>query len=106
MENGLLREIIGAEKEIQQSIEQADQAVRAWIEARKQELNERLAIEEKEIADSFKQAREKLAREAADRANDLVVREQQRAGRLDQLDNNVLARIVADRIRTILPGEP
>jgi vacuolar-type H+-ATPase subunit H len=106
MENNLLREIIGAEKEIQQSIEQEKEIVRGWLETRKKELIERLAREEKELVDSFQQSRERLAREAAGRADDLVDREKEQADRLVQVDIDVLTRVVADRIRAILPGGP
>ncbi len=58
MDNNILREIIDVEKEIQQSVEQAKETTRAWLETRKKEMDERLAREEKEIVDSFQQSRE------------------------------------------------
>jgi vacuolar-type H+-ATPase subunit H len=106
MENNTLREIIGVEKEIQQSIEQAKEVARAWLETRKQEMDERLAKEEKELVASFQQAREKLEREAASRADALVKRARQQADRIVRLENDTVARIVADHIHKILPGDP
>jgi hypothetical protein len=39
MENNILREIIGVEKEIQQSIEQAKEMSCAWLENLKKEID-------------------------------------------------------------------
>jgi vacuolar-type H+-ATPase subunit H len=106
MDNNILREIIGVEKEIQQSIEQAKEMARVWLETRKKEMDEHVAKEEKEIFDSFKQSREKLEREAATAAEDLVKRAEQQADNIIQLKNETLARIVAKHIHMILPGGP
>lgn len=106
MENNILREIIGVEKEIQQSLEQAKEKARAWLEKRRKEIDERRAGEEKEIVASFQQAREKLAREAASRADDRVKRAEQQADRIVRLENDALTRIVANHLNKILPGDP
>jgi vacuolar-type H+-ATPase subunit H len=106
MENNTLREIIGVEKDIQQSIEQAREMARAWLENRKMEMDERLAKEEKEIVASFQQSREVVAREAASEAEDLVKRAEGQADRIVQLNNDTLRRIVSDHIHSILPGDP
>ncbi len=106
MANDILREIIGVEKEIQHALEQAKEMTRSWLETRRQEIDERRATEGKELLASFQQAREKLAREAASRADDVVKRAEQQAARLVRLENDTLARIVADHIYKILPGEP
>ena len=106
MENNILREIIGVEKEIQQSIEQAKEMARVWLETRKKEMDERLAKEEKEIVASFRQSREKLEREAVSGAEDLVKQAELQADHIIQLNNETLARIVADHIHMILPGDP
>jgi vacuolar-type H+-ATPase subunit H len=106
MDNNILREIIDVEKEIQQSIEQAKEMARVWLETRKKEMDERLANEEKEIVGSFHQSREKLEREAVIGAEDLVKRAEQEADQIIQLNNETLARIVAKHIHMILPGGP
>jgi vacuolar-type H+-ATPase subunit H len=106
MDNNILREIIGVEKEIQQSVEQAKEMARVWLETRKKEMDERLAKEEKEIVDSFHRSREKLEREAVIGAEDLVKRAEQQADQIIQLNNETLARIVAKHIHMILPGGP
>ncbi len=104
MEHNILREIIGVEKEIQQSLEQAQEMTRAWIETRRREIDERRAREEEELAASFRQARETLAREAATRADALVKQAEEQADRIARLETDTLARIVAHHIHTILPG--
>ena len=106
MENNILRDIIGVEKEIQQSIEQAKDMARAWLETRKKEMDERLAKEEQEIVASFQLSREKLAREAVSGAEDLVKRAELQADRIVQLKNETLEQIVADHLHMILPGDP
>jgi len=104
MTNDILREIICVEKELQQSLEQAKEMTRAWLETRRQEIDERRAREEKEMLASFQQAREQLAREAAGRADALVKGAEQQADRIVRLENDTLARMVAEHIHTILPG--
>jgi vacuolar-type H+-ATPase subunit H len=106
MENNILREIIGVEKEIQQSIEQAKEMSRAWLENRKKEMDERLTKEEEEVVASFQQSRQKAAREAASRADDLVRQAELQADRIVHVKDEMLSRIVADRIHTILPVDP
>ena len=106
MENNILREIIGVEKEIQQSIEQAKEMARVWLETRKKEMDERLANEEKEIVDSFRLSRELLEREAVSGAEDLVKQAELQAEHINQLEDEALARIVAEHIHMILPGDP
>lgn len=106
MENNILRDIIGVEKEIQQSIEQAKEMARVWLETRKKEMDVRLANEEKEIVDSFHQSREILQREAVNGAEDLVKQAELLADHINQLKDEALARIVADHIHMILPGDP
>ena len=106
MENNILRDIIGVEKEIQQSIEQAKEMARVWLETRKKEMDERLANEEKDIVDSFRQSREMLQREAVNGAEDLVKRAELQADHINLLKDEALQRIVADHIHMILPGDP
>jgi vacuolar-type H+-ATPase subunit H len=106
MENNILREIIGVEKEIQQSIEQAKEMSRAWLENRKKEIDERLTKEEEEMVASFQRLRQKAAREAASRADDVIKQAELQADRIIHFKNETLARIVADHIHTILPVDP
>jgi vacuolar-type H+-ATPase subunit H len=106
MENNILREIIGVEKEIQQSIEQAKEMSCAWLENRKKEIDERLTKEEEEMAASFERLRQKAATEARSRADDVIKQAELQADRIVRFKNETLARIVADHIHTILPVDP
>ena len=104
MNNDILREIIDVEKDVQQSLDQARERMRIWLEARKHELDEDLAREEKEISASFQQSREGITREAAGKAADLVKQAEQQAAHLARLNDDALAGIVANHIHKILPG--
>ena len=104
MNNDILREIINVEKEVQLSLDQARERVGFWFEARKKELDENLAREEKEIIASFQQSREGVTREATTKAADLVKRAEQQAAQITRLSNDTLADIVANHIHKILPG--
>jgi len=104
MNNDILREIINVEKDVQQSLDQARERMRIWLEARKHELDEDLAREEKEITASFQQSREGITREAVDKAADLVQQAEQQAAHLGRLNDDRLAGIVASHFRKILPG--
>jgi vacuolar-type H+-ATPase subunit H len=106
MENNILQDIIQVEKDIQLSIEKAKEMSRAWLEARKKAIDERLEKEEKENAASFQQSRQELARDAASKGDGLVKEAEIQADRIVHLKNDALARIVARHIRKILPGEP
>ena len=104
--NNILREIIDVEKEIQLSLDQAKETTRIWLDERKKEMLEDLAREEKIIIDSFRQSREKLALEAASKADDLVRRAEREADLILRLNNEILNKIVANHIHKILPGDP
>lgn len=104
MNNDILREIIAVEKDVQQSLDQAREKMRIWLEARKKELDEDLAREEKEIMASFQQSREGITRDAVDKAADLVKQAEQQAAHLVRLNDDRLAGIVANHIHKILPG--
>lgn len=104
MNNDILREIIDVEKEVQQSLDQARERTRLWLEARKQELDEDLAREEKEMTAAFQQSRERITREAADKAADLVKRAELQAAQIMRLNDGTLAAIAANHIHKILPG--
>ncbi len=104
MENNILREIIGVEKEIQQSLDQAKIAAREWLDARKKEIEKDLAGQEKDIALSFQQARDDAARDAEKKAAELVEQAKKRMDRISHIENDILARIVTSQISKILPG--
>ena len=104
MENNILREIIGVEKEIQQSLDQEKIAAREWLDARKKEIEKDLVGQEKEIALSFQQARDDAAQDAEKKASELVEQAKKRMDRISHIENDILARIVTSQISKILPG--
>ena len=104
MENNILREIIDVEKEIQQSLDQAKISTREWLDSRKKEIEDDTASQEKEIALSFQQAREKAAQDAEKKASELLEEAKKRTDRITHIENVILARIVTSQIKKILPG--
>jgi vacuolar-type H+-ATPase subunit H len=104
MENHTLRDIIEVEKEIQQSLEHTKETLRDWLDARRKAAEEELARSEQELLASFQQSRELAMRDAGSRASVLATEAENRAARLTQLQHDLLARIVANHIKKILPG--
>jgi len=104
MNSDILREIIDVEKEVQQSLDQAKEKMRIWLEARKIELDEDLSREKKEITAVFQQSREDITHEATNKAADHVKRAEQQAAQIARLHDDTLAGIVANYLPTILPG--
>lgn len=104
MENNLLREIIDVEKEIQQSVDQTKASTSAWLDAKKKEIEQETAREEKDILALFQQARENTIRDAAKRASDLVTEAEKQADRIKHLNSQTLSGIAMNHIHKILPG--
>jgi broad specificity phosphatase PhoE len=104
MENNILREIIDVEKEIQLSVDKAKVSVGEWLDARKKEIEQEAAKEEKDILASFQKAREKTILDAANRASELVSEAEKQADRIKHLKSQTLSGIVVNHIHKILPG--
>ncbi len=104
MENNLLREIIDVEKEIQLSVDQMKTSTSEWLAAKKKEIEQETAREEKDILASFQQARESTIRDAAKRASDIVTEAEKQADRLKHLNSQTLSGIAMNHIHKILPG--
>jgi len=104
MENNILREIIDVEREIQLSVDKAKVSVGEWLDARKKEIEQEAAKEEKDILASFQQAREKTILDAANRASELVSEAEKQADRIKHLKSQTLSGIVVNHIHKILPG--
>ena len=104
MENHTLRDIIEVEKEIQQSLDRTKETLRAWLDARRKEAEAELARSEQEILASFQESRENVMRDAGSRASVLAAEAEDRAARMSQLQHGLLAGIVANHIKKILPG--
>ena len=106
MDNNILREIIDVEKEIQQSLDQARETARDWLEVRKKEMLEDLEKEEQNIAGMFRQSREKLAQEAENKAQDFIKHAERQVENIQRLDEGTLNKIVSNHIEKVLPGDP
>ncbi len=104
MENNILREIIDVEKEIQLSIDKAKVSTGEWLDAKKKEIEQETAQEEKNILASFEQARENTIREAASSASLLIAQAEQQADRIKHLKSQTVSGIVVNHIHKILPG--
>ncbi len=100
----ILREIIDVEKELQQSLDRAQEEMRIWLETRRKELDGNLAQQERDLTASFERSREDLAQGAVTAYDDLVKAEEKRGERLAHLEHDTLAGIVANHIHKILPG--
>jgi uncharacterized membrane-anchored protein YhcB (DUF1043 family) len=104
MENHTLRDIIEVEKEIQKSLDHTKETLRDWLDARKKEAEKELARSEQELLASFQHSREQVMQDAGGRASVLATAAEERAARMTQLQDDLLAGIVAGQIKKILPG--
>jgi len=104
MENDILREIIDVEKDIQQSVDHSRVTMRAWLDARKKEIEEELARSEGEIQASFRQSREAAIEDARKKAANIIADAEQQTARIKQIDKDVLAGMVSNNLHKILPG--
>jgi vacuolar-type H+-ATPase subunit H len=104
MENDILREIIDVEKEIQQSLDRAKIRTSEWLDARKKEIEDDLAGQEKEIAGSFQLAREHAVQDAVKKASEFVEQAKRQTEQIAHLENDTLVKIVMNHIHEILPG--
>ncbi len=104
MENNILREIIDVEKEIQLSIDKAKVSAGEWLDAKKKEIEQETAQEEKNILTSFEKARENSIRDAANRASELIAEAEKQADRIKHLNSQTVSGIVVNHIHKILPG--
>lgn len=104
MENHTLREIIEVEKEIQQSLDRTKETLRDWLDARRKEAEEELARSEQELLASFEQYRKHAVQDAGSRASAVATAAEDRAARVTRLGHELLAGIVANHIKKILPG--
>jgi vacuolar-type H+-ATPase subunit H len=104
MDNNILREIIDAEKEIQQSLDQEKLKMREWLAARKKEIESESALQEQHIILSYQHALDKAVQEAAKTASELFEQSKRQGDRLAHLKNDILVKIVTNHIGKILPG--
>ena len=104
MENDILREIIDVEKEIQQSLDGAKVRTREWLNARKKEIEDNLARQEKEMAGSFQLSREQVAQDAVKKTSEFMEQARRETEKLAHLEDDILAKIVMNHIEQILPG--
>lgn len=104
MEDDILREIIGVEKEIQQSVDLEKLNMSKWLEAKKSELEERFARGEEEIQESFRRSHETAIENARNGAANILTEAQQQIARLNQLSNDVFSGYVKNHLHEILPG--
>ena len=104
MENNILRDIIDVEKEIQQTLDREKLKTREWIDMRKKEIESDFAMQERNILQSYQQARENAEQEAEKTASELFEQSKQQTDRLAHLENDILSTIVTNHISKILPG--
>jgi vacuolar-type H+-ATPase subunit H len=102
MDKDILNEVIEAEKEIQQCIEQEQERLRAWLDQVKREAAESVAREEKDDQDALGRALEDAKREAEAKAKQIVDDAAAQAARTEQFDDGTLAGIVMKQLPRIL----
>jgi vacuolar-type H+-ATPase subunit H len=102
MDKDILNEVIEAEREIQQCIEQEQARLRAWLDEVKKEAAEAVARAEKNDGESLGRAIEDAKQHAEQQAKLAVAAAESRAARFKELDDAVLRAIIMKRLPRIL----
>lgn len=102
MDREILNEVIEAEKEIQQCIEQEQARLRAWLDQVKKEAAEAVARAERNDGAGLQRAADEAKKEAEQRAKEIVAAADAAAARFKDLDEASLAAVVKRRLPRIL----
>jgi vacuolar-type H+-ATPase subunit H len=102
MDKDILNEVIEAEKDIQQCIEQEQARLRDWLDGVKKDAAEAIARAERNDGESLGRALEDAKRDAEERAKQVVESAEARAARLKDLNDTVLTAIIMKRLPRIL----
>jgi vacuolar-type H+-ATPase subunit H len=102
MDKDILNEVIEAEKDIQQCIEQEQARLRDWLDGVKKDAAEAIARAERSDGESLGRALEEAKRDAEKRAQQVVESAEARSARFKDLDDTVLTAIVMKRLPRIL----
>ncbi len=102
MDKGILNEVIDAEKDIQECIEQEQTRLREMIEQARREAEETVAAAERELNASRDRELETIRQEAEAKAKKIVELASVRLERLGRIDDGTLTGIVMKRIPRIL----
>jgi len=102
MDKDILNEVIEAEKDIQQCIEQEQARLRDWLDGVKKDAAEAIARFERNDGAALSQSLEEAKRDAEKRAKQAVESAESRAGRLKDLDDAVLTAVIMKRLPRIL----
>lgn len=104
MENDLLSKVIEAERQIQQSLEsERNKAVR-WLECVSKEAEEELVRESAEANKRVEEILEKAVADARERASALIKAANEKAEKIDRLDDAVLKKNIINHVHWILPA--
>jgi len=102
MDKDILNEVIEAEKDIQQCIEQEQVRLRDWLDGVKKEAAEAIARAERNDGESLGRAIEEAKRVAETRAKQTVESAEARAARYQDLKDSDLIEIIMKRLPRIL----
>ena len=102
MDKDILNEVIEAERDIQQCIEQEQVRLRAWLDQVKKEAAEAVACAEKNDGESLGRAIGEAMKHAEKQAKQAVASAEARAVRFTDLDEAVLTAIIMKRLPRIL----
>jgi vacuolar-type H+-ATPase subunit H len=102
MDKGILNEVIAAEKDVQQCIEQEQMRLQEWLEQVKRETENAVSQEEQNDGAVREQELAAAKRDAEKRAQQITGEAAALAGRLEQLDDGTLTGIILKRLPGIL----
>ncbi|MGE5894157.1 MAG: hypothetical protein ACM34I_08895 [bacterium] len=103
MEKDILNEVIEVEKEIHKSLELERAKTQEWLEAVKKEAEETFNQEREKLQGAYTEALAQAVHDAEAKASVILREAEEKAGRLGQVPDEILNRIVMKHIRRILP---
>jgi hypothetical protein len=104
MEKDLLAEVIAAEREIEQGLEQEQAKAKEWLEAMKRDVAAGAAEEERQLRESCAEQQTVTDQGATGKAADIMKKAELEEQRLRSLRDETLREIAERHLARILPG--
>lgn len=103
MGEDILSKVIAAEREIQQRLELERTSARELVDKAKDERERKLLEEEGKIKEKFSISFGQAVKDAESRASEMLEEARAEAARLENLDDELLKRIITKHLVRILP---
>lgn len=104
MDDDILSKVVEVEKEVQQRIDIEKNMSHEWLENVKNDAEEKILREEKELKDALVEEIGKTSLNSKRKAAEIIKDAGIEAEKLERLGNDILKKIILKHIYRILPG--